>query len=82
MQLVLARGLAQLGIGLVIGLGGAFAAVQIMVKARLLFAGVTAQDPLVFGAVTAMLIGIGVFACWLPARRAARIAPTEALRVE
>jgi ABC-type lipoprotein release transport system permease subunit len=43
---------------------------------------VTAQDPLVFTAVTALLIAIGVAACWLPARRAARIEPTEALRVE
>jgi predicted permease len=82
MGLVLKRGLIQLGIGLVLGLGGAFAAMQIMVKGRLLFAGVTAQDPLVFTAVTALLIAIGVAACWLPARRAARIHPTEALRVE
>jgi ABC-type antimicrobial peptide transport system permease subunit len=82
MQLVLARGLTQLGIGLVLGLGGALAATQILANVRVLFAGVTAQDPLVFTGITVLLIVIGIFACWLPARRAARIAPTEALRVD
>ena len=68
-------------IGLVLGLGGTFAATQLMAKARLLFR-VSPQDPLGFAVVTAMLLAIGVFACWIPARRAARIAPTVALRVE
>jgi ABC-type lipoprotein release transport system permease subunit len=52
-----------------------------MSKARLLFR-VSPQDPLVFAAVTAMLLGIGVFACWIPARRAARISPSLTLRGE
>jgi putative ABC transport system permease protein len=80
-RLVLSRGLTQLGIGLVVGLGGAFAATGLMAKARLLFR-VSPQDPLVFAAATAMLLAIGVLACWIPARRAARIAPTVALRVD
>ncbi len=82
MHLVLSRGLTQLGIGLVLGLGGALACTQLLKKAGMLFGGVSTRDPVVFGGVTALLIVIGLLACWLPARRAARIAPTEALRTE
>ncbi|HEY0946458.1 MAG TPA: FtsX-like permease family protein, partial [Opitutaceae bacterium] len=78
-RLVLSRGVAQLGVGLVLGLGGAFAATRLMDGMLGL---VSPADPLVFGSVIALLAGIGVFACWLPARRAAQVAPTEALRSE
>jgi ABC-type antimicrobial peptide transport system permease subunit len=44
--------------------------------------GISAHDPLVFIGITTLLISIGAAACWLPARKAARIAPTEALRTE
>ena len=80
-RLVLSRGLIQLLIGLVLGLGGAFAATQLMDKVGFLFS-TSPNDPLVFIAITLLLIVIGLIACWLPARRAARIAPTEALRTE
>ena len=80
-RLVLYRGLAQLLTGLVLGLGGAFAATRLLDNIGFLV-GVSSHDPLVFTGITALLIAIGVAACWLPARRAARIAPTEALRTE
>ncbi len=80
-RLVLARGLTQLVIGLGLGLGGAFAATRLMDKIGFLI-GISPHDPLVFIGLTVLLIAIGVAACWLPARRAARIAPTEALRTE
>ena len=80
-RLVLARGLTQLLSGLVLGLGGAFAATRLLDQVGFLV-GVSSHDPLVFTGITALLIAIGVAACWLPARRAARIAPTEALRTE
>jgi len=80
-QLVLSRGLLQLGIGLVIGLGGAFGATHLMQQSGLVLR-VSANDPVLFFAITGILVAIGLFACWLPARRAARIAPTEALRTE
>jgi putative ABC transport system permease protein len=80
-QLVLSRGLTQLGIGLVVGLGGAFGATHLMAKSGLVMQ-VSPTDPVLFIAITGVLVAIGLFACWLPARRAARIAPTEALRTE
>jgi predicted permease len=78
-KLVLSRGLLQLGIGLGIGLAGAVAATRLM---RGLPGLVSPDDPRIFLAVVLLLMGIGLFACWLPARRAASIAPTEALRTD
>ncbi len=80
-RLVVARGLAQLLTGLVLGMAGAYAATGLLDSVGFL-SGVSPHDPLVFTGITVLLIGIGVAACWLPARRAARIAPTEALRTE
>jgi ABC-type antimicrobial peptide transport system permease subunit len=81
MQLVLSRGLVQLGIGLVLGLGGAFAATQVLSKTRMLVR-VSPQDPLVFTAVPILLLIVGLLACWFPARRAAALHPVKALRCE
>lgn len=80
-QLVLQRGLVQLGLGLVLGLAGAFGATTLLAKTGLVLR-VSAADPPVFTGITALLVTIGLIACWLPARRAARINPTEALRTE
>jgi ABC-type antimicrobial peptide transport system permease subunit len=76
---MLSRGLLQLGLGLGLGLGAAFAATRLMES---LLGLVSPTDPVVFATVTALLAAIGLGACWLPARRAARVAPTEALRSE
>lgn len=80
-RLVLARGLWQLVLGLGIGLVGALLAAQLLVQIGFLIH-TSPHDPIVFVAVSALLFAIGVFACWLPARRAAQIAPLEALRAE
>ena len=80
-RLVLSRGLVQLGIGLVLGLVGAVMATQLLEKVGFLIR-VSPHDPLVFGGITALLIAIGVLACWLPARRAAALHPVTALRHE
>jgi putative ABC transport system permease protein len=43
---------------------------------------VSTADPLVYGAVTAMLAAVAMAAAWLPARRASRLPPVVALREE
>jgi ABC-type lipoprotein release transport system permease subunit len=43
---------------------------------------VSPKDPVVFVGVTTLLVAIGLFACWLPARRAAALHPVQALREE
>ena len=80
-QLVLKRGLMQLGIGLLLGLGGAFAATQVLSKTRMLVR-VSPHDPLVFTVVPVLLVTVGILACWFPARRAAALHPVKALRYE
>jgi putative ABC transport system permease protein len=78
--LVIARyGLTPVIAGLVVGMGIALAATRSI--SGLLF-GVPATDPVTYGAVMGVLLMAGLLACWLPARRAARIDPLEALRQE
>ncbi len=74
---VMRRGLVQLGIGMTAGLAAAWFAGRLMT--RLLF-GVSPEDPITYLSVTAVLLSAGLAACWVPARRAARLDPLTALR--
>jgi len=65
--------------GVIVGLGLAFAGSRFI--ASLLY-GVSARDPVVFTATTVLLLTVALLACWLPARRGARLSPLEALRTE
>ena len=67
------------GYGIVVGLAGALALTRVL--SSLLYA-VTPTDPLTLATVSAMLIAIALLASYIPARRAARIDPMEALRCE
>lgn len=79
LSLVLRRGLALAGLGTALGLVAALAVTRLL--AAFLF-GVSPFDPLAFMAVPLLLAAVVALACWLPARRAARVDPLVALRCE
>jgi predicted permease len=77
--LVIAEGMLLTLLGLVIGVGGAFGLTRLI--DRLLF-GVSPTDPLTFAAIPLLLAGVALVACGIPAWRATRMDPLEALRYE
>jgi putative ABC transport system permease protein len=77
LRLVLMRGVRFTGAGIVVGVAGALLSGRLV--ASQLFA-VTRSDPATLGAVAAVLVAVALLACAVPARRAARIDPLDALR--
>ena len=77
--MVVRQGLVLATGGVALGLLAAFGLSRVM--ASLLF-GVSATDPLTYGATAVALVAVAVLASWLPARRAAGVDPSTALRAE
>jgi putative ABC transport system permease protein len=74
--LVIRQGMTLSVIGVIVGLAGAFGLTRVI--GNLLY-GVTATDPAIFVAIPLLLLFVALLACYLPARRAARLDPTRAL---
>jgi putative ABC transport system permease protein len=78
-SLVLKEGMLPVLAGVALGVAGAAAATRVL---KSFLFGVNAVDPLTFVAVAVFLTAIGMVACYVPARRATKITPIEALRQE
>lgn len=71
-------GIVTLG-GIAVGLGAALAGSRLIES---LLYDVNPRDPVVFATAMLALLAVALTACWLPARRAARVSPVEAMRAE
>ncbi|MEZ4588995.1 MAG: FtsX-like permease family protein [Gemmatimonadales bacterium] len=77
LRMILSEGGVLLLLGVGLGVTGSVLGARLI---RGLLFGVTPTDPLTLGAVALVMAGIGVLACWIPAVRAARIDPANAIR--
>ena len=77
LRLVLRNGLKLGAVGIATGLGMAVLAADVL---RSFLFGVSTRDPLTYAATAGLLMVAALLACWLPARRALRVDPVDALR--
>jgi len=78
-RLVVGQGLRLSAVGIAVGLAAAFALTRVMTS---MLVGVKPTDPATFTAMALVFLAVAAFASWLPARRAAGLDPSNALREE
>src|SRR2546427_13192823 len=81
-QMVIGQGLRLALAGLALGIAAALIFTRVLSSFSHLLYRVSASDPLTFAAVSLVLTGVAVLACYIPARRATRVDPVVALRYE
>jgi putative ABC transport system permease protein len=79
LRMVVGQGMILAAIGIAVGLISSFALTRLI--SSLLY-GVSATDPITFVVISLLLAGVALGACFVPALRAAKVDPTEALRYE
>jgi ABC-type antimicrobial peptide transport system permease subunit len=79
MRMVLGHGRRLTLVGIAIGITGALFVTRLLQQA--LFE-VDPADPMVYAAISLLLLIVAEFACWIPARRATRVDPLTAMRTE
>ena len=79
LRMILAQGMGMTIVGVIVGLGAAIGLTRLL---RKMLYSVSETDPITLGAAAAILTGISLLACYIPARRAVRVDPVTALRYE
>ena len=79
LRMAIGEGMLVVAVGLVVGIAGAVAVTRVF---RSMLFGVDATDPITLAVVAGILAGVALLACYIPARRATRVDPLVALRVE
>jgi ABC-type antimicrobial peptide transport system permease subunit len=77
--MIVRQGLLLVSIGVLAGLMAALGLTRLLGR---FLVGVSASDPLLFATTAVLLGGVALAACYIPARRATRVDPISALRVE
>ena len=79
LKLILGQGMTLTAIGVAVGIAGALMLTRFLTK---LLYGVSATDPSTFAMLSFFVLAVALLACYVPARRAAKVNPIEALRCE